>query len=136
VSQRIVIPPGFHEVLKEHPRVAIAGGPRCGKTTLAEHVRDMVGDRAVFLHDYFKQFEWSVVPHAMIAATKDLTRFCIEGVNVARALRKGMSVDAVVYLHKPRLERTKGQITMAKGVHTVFKQWRAASPETPLFVLE
>lgn len=123
-------------MLAKHPRLAIAGGPRCGKTTLACYVRDSIGDRPVFLDERFRGLEWAAVPLAMIAATEKLSRFVIESVNVARALRKGMQVDGVVYLHKPRVERIPGQIRMAKGVHTVFTQWRSQNRETPVYVLE
>ena len=103
---------------------------------MAAHIGDTYADRRVFLHDDFKGFEWDAVPHAMIGATQNLERFVIEGVNVARALRKGLKVDAVIYLHKPRVPRIKGQITQAKGIHTVMKEWREKDRVTPVYVLE
>lgn len=119
-----------------YPRLAIAGGSCCGKTTMAWHIFGRFPDRKLFVHDDFKRFEWPVVPHAMIAAAQAETRFVIEGVNVARALRKGMKVDAVIYLYKPRVPRIKGQITQAKGIHTVLSEWREGDRETPVFVLQ
>lgn len=126
----------FRDLMSRYNRIAIAGGPRCGKTTLATFARDQIGDRSVFTHDDFKGFEWSAVPEAMMGATQSRERFVIEGVNVARALRKGLEVDAVVYLHKARVPRVKGQISMAKGVHTVFMQWRESNQHVPVFAME
>ena len=128
----------FRNVLRLYRRVAIVGGPRVGKTTIATFARERISDRRVFLHEEFKTFDLSGpdAPLAMIGATQNLASFLIEGVTVARALRKGMKVDAVVYLHKPRVPRIKGQITMAKGVHTVFKQWRESHRDVPVFVME
>jgi hypothetical protein len=121
-------------LLDTYPRVVIAGGPRCGKTTLAEDIEKR-NDRRVFYDTEFRRFDWPAVPHAMIGATAHLDRFCLESVNVGRALRKGLKVDAVIYLHKPHVPRTSRQIAMAKGVHTIFNDWRTKDRETPVFVL-
>jgi hypothetical protein len=57
----------------------------------------------------------------------------IEGVRVPHALRKGMKVDAVIYLTQPKVEQTPKQISMGKAVRTVFNEWRASHPDTPVF---
>lgn len=121
----------FLAVLRNHRRVAIAGGPRMGKTTLSRLVRD----RPVIGTDEYKKLPWEEVPLQMIADVKDLPAFVIEGVQVPRALRKGLEVDAVVYMTRPKVaSRKPGQISMAKGVWTVFREWRAANPHIPVFV--
>jgi hypothetical protein len=122
----------FTRLLAAHPRVAIAGGPQTGKTTLAK----ITTDRPVFHSDDFKSFAWEAVPLAMLAGVAGHKTFVIEGVQVARALRKGLVVDAVIYLHRPRVERIRGQVVMAKGIHTVFAEWRKANRGVPLYVLE
>ena len=124
-------PKALADLLAKYPRIAIAGGPRTGKTMLAGRVTD----RPVLLAKDFELFGIEAAPVAMIAATSSRERFVIEGVWVARALRKGMAVDAVIYLHRPRVKRIPGQIRMAKGVHTVFKQWRETDKETSVYVV-
>lgn len=128
----------FREVLSRHPRVAIAGGPRVGKTTLAKSITD----RRVFLAKEFESVAFDEIPTAMLAATAEWRSFVVEGVMVARMLRRAArmglpaSVDAVLYLHRPHVERTPRQIGMAKGIHKIFKDWRALDRETPVYVFE
>ncbi len=119
----------FQAILARFNRVAIAGGPRVGKSTLSESVTD----RLVIGTDAYQDMEWAEIPHAMILDTKDLDRFVVEGVMVARALRKGMAVDAVVYLQRPKVAQLPGQASMAKGVLTIFRQWHAANKHVPVF---
>lgn len=108
-------------------RVCIIGGPRVGKTTLASlmenvlHTDDLVG-----------RLEWSAASE--LVATDWLMRpgpWVIEGVAVARALRKwlaanakGKPCDRVLELTKPLVELSKGQAAMAKGHETVWQQVR------------
>lgn len=107
------------------PRIAIVGGPRTGKSTLARVVRG----RPVISTDDYMELPWEEVPAAVIdAATGAGASFVVEGVQVARALRRGLEVDAVVVLTQPKVAQTDGQIAMGKGVHTVFDEWRAANP--------
>lgn len=102
-----------------------------GKTTLA----GIVTDRLVVGTDTYKQLDWAVIPERMIAEVGDAPRFLIEGVQVARALRKGLEVDAVIFLTRPKVNHRKpGQIAMAKGVWTVFQEWREANPDVPVFI--
>lgn len=102
-----------------------------GKSTLAA----TVSDRRVIGTDDYKSLPWSNVPHKMIADVAGLDSFVIEGVQVARALRKGLRVDAVVYLTAPKVrDRKPGQIAMAKGVRTVFDEWNASNESVPVFI--
>lgn len=133
MNSTVELEKSFQRLLKTYPRIAIAGGPRCGKSTLAKTTQD---DRRVVLDDEFDGLSWEVRPHALIASVQGLPSFVVESVQVPRALRKGLEVDAIVYLHKPRVSRTKGQITMAKGAHTVFTQWREQHRDVPVFVMD
>lgn len=112
-------PGWFRELLKTKKRIAIAGGPRAGKTTLAMGVRD----RPVLSTDSYMSIDWENVPEVVNDAVSELPEFILEGVQVARCLRKGLKVDAVVYLGMPRVELTKGQETMRKACRTVFEEW-------------
>lgn len=117
-------PAWFGMVLAMHRRVAIVGGPGTGKTTLAAHTHN----RPVLGTDDYQKMDWAEIPAALIQRTSELgPAFVVEGVQVARALRKGMTVDAVVVLDTQRRpDPLPGQLAMAKGVATVFNEWRAS----------
>ena len=111
-------------------RIAIAGGPRTGKTTLAADLDGLKLATDALMHDH----DWS---GASQAASEWLDLRCgdlvLEGVAVPRALRKwlkrnpeGKPVDRVVWLSSPHVELSPGQATMAKGCETV---WREILPE-------
>lgn len=106
-------------VLREHARVAIVGGPRAGKSTIVGHITD----REVIHTDSYNGEEWDALPGLLIDATQGKERFVIEGVHAARALRKGMQVDAIVFIDEPVVERNPGQAAMAKGIRTIFNDY-------------
>lgn len=125
-----MIPAWFADILSKHPRVAVTGGPKTGKTTLCAGVTD----RPVLHTDDFKHLEWSEASQAVVLASND-TRgsLVIEGVAVPRALRKGMQVDAVVMLDGAHEPLSKGQAAMAAGVWTVLQKWREANPDVLVY---
>jgi hypothetical protein len=113
-------------------RLVIAGGPRTGKTTIADAIV-AAGAAAPFgsvtrgganvLHtDDLIDLGWVPAGRAA-AAWLDLPGpWVIEGVTAPRALRRwlkrnrrGKPCDVVLVLAKPRVPRTKGQEAMAKG---------------------
>lgn len=115
------------ELLARFPRVAIAGVPRSGKTTGIAFTAEVDDDGRRIIHtDDWKQprCNWADAPALVIAACQD-SRFLVEGVQVGRCLRKGLVVDAVVWMAEPLVELDKGQATMAKGCKTIFDDWLA-----------
>lgn len=103
-----------------------------GKSTLAQSIK---ADRPVIGTDDYKDMPWEEIPLAMIRDISPLPRFLVEGVMVPRALRKGLEVDAVIYLTIPKVaERLPGQVAMAKGVRTVFDEWHASHRNVPVFL--
>ncbi len=121
----------FAELLRSYPRIAIAGGPRMGKSTLS----GLITDRPVIGTDAYKgNVPIEDIPQRMIADVGHLPTFLIEGVWVARALRKGMQVDAVVYMTRPKVARLPGQVAMAKGILKTFREWRHKNPHVPLLI--
>lgn len=101
-----------------------------GKTTLSSQVRD----RRVLSTDEFRNLPWEAVPEKVIQELSNERSFVVEGVQVARALRKGLTVDAVVYLSVSKIpSRMPRQIAMAKAVHTILTDWRKTNPATPVF---
>lgn len=119
-------------------RICITGGPRTGKTTLAESLFEQHGwphagpdcDGCGVLRrtdDLIGKLDWSAAS-AEVATWLDAPGpWIIEGVSVSRALRKWREqhpgerppVDRVIYLAEPHEPLSKGQATMAKGVSTV-----------------
>jgi broad-specificity NMP kinase len=104
-------------------RVAITGGPKTGKTTLA-------GEAAAHTDDAIAGNDWHQAS-ALAAQWFDDPRadLCVEGVAVPRALRKwlaahpvGKPVDEVVVLTQPHERLTPGQRTMGKGHDTVLRE--------------
>ena len=108
--------------------LAIAGGPRTGKTTAAIELALRSGT-ALLSTDGLAHLGWSEASQAtaarMLTASADLI---VEGVAVARALRKalgqtaGRPCDRLLVLERPRLELSPGQRAMAKGVDTVLAE--------------
>lgn len=119
-------------------RVCVTGGPKAGKTTYAdkraEHFLRTHGvpitvrrtDAIVGAFGTDRE-SWSKESAAVAEWFDEPGPWIIEGVTVARALRKwlaghpeGKPCDVVVWLEYPMVERSKGQETMAKATATVF----------------
>jgi hypothetical protein len=108
-------------LLSRHARVAVVGGPGMGKTSLVSKV----GDRPLIRADDWKAEAWEAQPDRIRAACLTAgERFVVEGAQVARALRRGLEVDAVLVLERPKRELTERQAAMGKGVGTVLAEWR------------
>lgn len=123
----------FDALLAQYPRIGIAGAPRTGKTTLSQQAATR---RKVIGTDAYQDMEWSEIPHRMIADVAGLNMFLIEGVMVGRALRKGLELDALVYLDQPMVAQSSGQQAMGKGINTILRDWVAKTPGElpPVFV--
>jgi hypothetical protein len=116
-------PAWFRSALARYPRIAIAGGPRTGKSSLAS----AVSDRPVLHTDSLMQENWEDVPLIVQKRLEGQASFVVEGVQVPRSLRKGLVVDAVVWMSRPKVPLTVGQGVMTKAVATVFEEWRSIS---------
>jgi len=121
-------------------RIVICGGPRTGKTLLAN--RMFVGEVPPRLHpnhpaprhtDDLIALGWSEASAAAALWLDEPGQWIIEGVVLARALRKWREahpgepppVDRVIRLTTPHVELTKGQAAMAKGEATVWQEIEA-----------
>jgi hypothetical protein len=115
--QRVV-----ENALSRFARIAITGGPRVGKTWLA----NTYGlDREIIHTDTWQGVEWDKQPALIVAACEPLDRFLLEGVQVPRALRKGLKVDALIWLDLAAAPQSPGQKAMGKAVATVLHTIRA-----------
>lgn len=119
-------------------RIVILGGPRTGKTTLANELQmrppEVGSDRPTIRHtdDLITTHDWSQASHAVANFWLPLPGpWIIEGVALARALRKWREahpgepppVDRVIRLTEPFVIHTlPGQMAMAKGEETVWRE--------------
>lgn len=116
-------------------RIVICGGPRTGKTTLADAeciaAARRGGSALWHTDDLIGEFSWSSA--SLYISEEWLTRpgpWIIEGVAVSRALRKWREahpgdappVDKVIRLTTPHVALTRGQAAMAKGEETVWQE--------------
>lgn len=121
----------FLGVLARYPRVGLVGGSGTGKSTLSI----VCQDRPVLHSDDFKHLDWSAASEEMARkANEQPGPVLVEGVAVARALRKGMRVDAVVLLKRPRRVQSRGQVVQEKGIYTVLAEWQKANPTAPVLI--
>ena len=119
----------FQDILQNHGRVAIAGGPKTGKTTLTIGVTD----RLVHHGDDWIYLGWSESSeHIAVAVNNNNYPVVVEGVQVPRALRKGMRVNCVIWLSIPHMALTENQQAMTNGCGTVMREWLGGREMTPI----
>jgi len=110
-------------------RLIIIGGPHVGKTTLAQRFKDEFGISTTRHSDDVKHLGWSESSEFASKWFSEPGEWVIEGVQMARALRKWLKanpetpLDAdILILEKPFGPLLQGQQSMAKGVQTVFRE--------------
>lgn len=124
--------PALIQALRGMKRIAIVGGPRTGKSTLASRLRTL-GAHEIHTDD-FSGLPWGLIPAEVAKECARHDRFIVEGVQVARCLRKGLEVDAVIVLSAPKVQRTAHQDAMAKGTEKIFRDWRDAPGPKPAII--
>lgn len=122
-------------------RILIAGGPRCGKTTLAREL----GGEVRHTDDLIGVKDWSEAS-AEVAGWLDAPFDVIEGVAVPRAIRKWLvrhandrvkPCERFIWLDRPHVALAPDQLRMAKGCRTVLDEirrelgFRGVKIETP-----
>lgn len=128
-------------------RIVIVGGPRTGKTTLADRLGGEADDatyarlsprarrkhtRVRHTDDLIRMLAWSEASQAI--ADQWLAEpgpWIIEGVAAVRGLRKwlrahptGAPCDTIIVCSKPKVARTDGQERMAKGHDKIWAEIR------------
>lgn len=125
-------------LIKQYDKVAITGPPKAGKTTLANDV-ELVDYLKLYGDDYI-YLGWSECSQmiADIAGMKkyDKAKYIVEGTAIPRALRKGMKVDAVIYLRYSLEDLTPKQASMGRGVITVLFEWHAGNQGIPVYLVD
>lgn len=106
-------------------RVLIVGGPKTGKTTLADQLSKSNGYPVTHTDDFIEK-GWSEASAHVAELLQKPGPWIIEGVAGTRALRKMLNQAAkppdihVIRLTEPHTARSTGQVTMAKGEQTVW----------------
>lgn len=110
-------------------RIIILGGPRVGKTTLSQKLKDELSILTTRHSDDLKHLDWSESSTEAAKWFSDSGDWICEGVQMARGLRKWLQANPeklldvdIIWLTRPQAELLKGQEVMAKGVRTVFEE--------------
>jgi broad-specificity NMP kinase len=112
-------------------RVVIIGGPRTGKSTLAKELAERLGV-PVRPTDDLREKDWSAQSDGVLEWLREPGPAVIEGTAAVRGLRKllkeqpGHPGVVVVHLRRPMAERSPGQVNMATGLETI---WKEVAPE-------
>ena len=109
--------------------VVICGGPKTGKTHLCRNL----GRQVIHTDEYMPSFTWVEGPWALISWVRGKDRWVMEGVQSARALRKGLEADAVIFLDGSVQELQPRQEGLRKSVDKWFGDWHAEHPDVPTF---
>lgn len=121
----------FLDIISKHKKVAIGGAPKVGKTTLASAAHD----RPIYHTDDFMQMPWAEIPILINKKLEFEDSYVLEGVQVPRCLRKGLTPDAMIWLSSPKLFLSKGQLGMAKACETIFREWLGTNPDVLVYTL-
>lgn len=111
-------------------RILIAGWPRAGKTTLSGILESELGITARHTDDLIGQFNWSEASAEVALWMAEPGDCIIEGVSVARGLRKYRDAhpgepppcERLIYLSTPHVELTTRQASMGNGCDSVMAE--------------
>lgn len=127
------------QLVRDHKRVAVVGGGGVGKSSSsAEAQRRLLSELTLsvplFGADRYQKLKWEdqsdAIKAELGAYRGDL--WIAEGTRVAYALRKGLTVGAVLHLTK-LTPNAKGRTTIAAQVKTVLGQFMESNPDIPVF---
>ena len=108
-------------------RLIIAGGPRTGKTTLADRMAGEWNLVALHTDDLIAGHSWSEASDMVWRWIEEPGPWVLEGVAAVRGLRKwleahgGAPCERVIWLTRTFEPLTPGQHTMMKGCQTIWR---------------
>lgn len=111
-------------------RILITGWPRAGKTTMSHELDEIHRLLARHTDDLIGKLDWSAASAEVAKWLEEPGPWIIEGVSVARALRKYHEAhpgepppcDRLIYLRTPHVELNTRQAGMGKGVDSVMAE--------------
>jgi len=113
----------YIELVEGYKKVALTGPPKSGKTTLANEIKD----RPIIHTDDYAHLAWKDQATAPLIKTATLDKFLIEGVQVPRALRKGLEIQIVICLGMSLEPLNTYQAGTAKSIRTILAEWSRSS---------
>lgn len=127
----------FQALLAAHPRVALGGTPKAGKTTV---FAPLCTDRPIVHTDDFiedmtdvgaaeRARRWKEAADKALVQCSGLPAFLLEGVRATGVIKAGLEIDVLVWLGTPLVPLTKGQETQRKGRETTLEKLMAEMPQ-------
>lgn len=114
------------------PRILVAGGPRVGKTWVADRIGAELGIPVRHTDDLIGTHGWSEASEEVARWMDEPGPWVIEGVAVVRAVRKwlrahpeGRPADLIYLGWRARVPTTTKQDAMGDGVATVWDEIRS-----------
>lgn len=135
MSQGSMTPTYFQEILDKYDRVALTGVVMSGKSLLLDNV---TADRVILHTDSLKErgVPFNESPGVVLDELARVPRFVVAGMQVPRALRKGLEVDVAVWVNDPREHLTSRQLSFSNGVRGIFHEWWSTHREVPVHFVD
>ena len=131
--QRQLSPTVWRELVAAYSRIALTGVVNSGKTLLLEEGGRGTPPKEVVHTDQLKRSDWPSIPSKICSMTSGKDSIIVVGTQVPRCLRKGLEVDAVVWLNTSRTGLDRRQEGFGKGIRKIMHAWRHQHPEIPVY---
>jgi adenylate kinase family enzyme len=112
--------------------IIITGVPKSGKSTLAVKWAEEKNQQLCRTDDMIEMMEWSEISNEIAKWIEGGDDEIIEGVAAVRGMRKWLKAHPdkqlpnliFIFLYRPKIELTPGQVSMAKAVITIWEEIR------------
>jgi hypothetical protein len=131
--QEQLSPTVWRKLVEVYPRIALTGVVNSGKTLLLEEGGRGTPPKEVIHTDVLSRKDWATIPSKICSLVTGKESFILAGTQVPRCLRKGLEVDAVVWLNTSRTGLDRRQEGFGKGIRKIMHAWRHRHPEIPVY---